>query len=391
MISPKPAASSFDPVAVAQRLIRAPSVTPTDAGAMDIVAAAARDAGFSVHIFDSCEGQHCVKNLVARRGVGRPMLAFVGHTDVVPPGDEQTWKHPPFAAEIHDDVLYGRGAVDMKSAIAAFIAATHPSKLDNSAAQRGSLSLLITGDEEVGSRAGMRAIMAYCEAHDMLPDVALVGEASNEGFLGQGMRIGRRGSLNASIKAHGRAGHVAWAHQAHNASHTLVAYVSRLLAYDFGAGQDPFPPTSLQVTNLTTPNQASNVVPDAASARLNIRFNPHFSGAMLQTLLAELGEPWRSELTVTTHISGEPYVCAAPALVAALSAACEQVVGHTPSRNAGGGVSDGRFLHTHCPIVEFGLVGDTAHQSDERAHIKDIYDLTAIYARTLDGYSRSAG
>jgi succinyl-diaminopimelate desuccinylase len=378
---------SLDALDLAQKFIRCESVTPADGGVMQEVATAARAAQFEVEVFEAREGQHVVKNLIARRGTQGPILAFVGHVDVVPPGDLQAWRYPPFSATVEAGMLYGRGAVDMKSSLAAFLAAAARLPTDFS----GSLQLLITGDEEEGSPQGMRAIIEKLLARMLVPDVGLIGEASNEGFFGQGMRIGRRGSLNVTVTAHGVQGHVAWPDRAKNAITPLVRFLAAATELPFGAAHTVFPPTHLEPTVLHTDNRVSNVVPARATARLNIRFNPLDTFAGLKAKLNALASSIDPQLQLDYQLSGEPYEAQAQRLTAALDIACSQVTGHTPQHNAGGGVSDGRFLHRLCPVVEFGLVGDTAHKVDERCALQDIVQLTDIYQKTLEQFFAASG
>jgi succinyl-diaminopimelate desuccinylase len=369
---------AIDPVTLAQLLIRCPSVTPTDAGVMEEVAAAARLAGFDVHVFEAEHAGQKIKNLVARRGQGSPSLAFVGHVDVVPPGPLAAWSQPPFAANLVDGRLYGRGAVDMKGDLAAFLSAAAATPQ-----ARGTLQLLITGDEEQGSPAGMRAIMAYIQQHQQVPEVGLIGEASCEGSFGQGIRIGRRGSLHAEIRAYGILGHVAWPQRARNALHLLVDYLHQVQDLPLAPAESVFPASSLQVTQVVCDNRTGNVIPGEALARLNIRFNPGDSGAQLKARLEALAQKISPHLEVQIRISGEPYLSGAPKLVEALLGGIAATLGKVPEQNAGGGTSDGRFLHALCPVVEFGLVGDLAHQVDESVPLSELLQLRDVYAATL--------
>ena len=377
---------ALDPLPLAQALIRCASITPADAGAMALVAEAARAAGFAVQesTAQDASGGNRVKNLFAQLGQGRPMLAFAGHVDVVPVGDSALWHYPPFAGQLADGRLHGRGSADMKSAIAAFIAAA--SRWQGAGQGRGALALLITGDEEEGSPEGTRALLDWCAARDLLPDAALIGEASNDGHLGQGLRIGRRGSLNVIARASGIAGHVARPAGTRNAAHMLVHYLDALVQRDWGGADGIFPPTSLQITRLQVPHAASNVIPAAAEAHFNLRFNRQQSGAGLSAELATLRDAVAPHVALHCTISGEPYQCNSPRLEDAVAAAVHAVTGLWPDRNAGGGVSDGRFIQRHCPVVEFGLVGDTIHQRDENVAVADIGALVDIYAAAIDNF-----
>ena len=384
-------------VDLSARLIRCQSVTPQDDGALGLVAEAAAAAGFAVERFENLNIEsHKVHNLFARRGTQGPLLAFAGHTDVVPPGPLKDWRHPPFAAVQEDGQLWGRGAADMKSAIAAFITAARLFGQESARHKErqasgdkpafGSLALLITGDEEVGSEAGMRSLLKWCQAHGQIPDACLIGEASNLGFLGQGMRLGRRGSLNVYLEARGVQGHVAYAdpHSQANAVHTLIDCLHAFRHHDWGTGSGPFPATGLQITQQRTANQATNIVPSEATAHLNVRFGPPHSGISLIETFKRLSAPWQKVLTLDCQISGEPYHMAKEhPLAQAVAQASQEVCGQAPEGNAGGGVSDGRFIHTLCPVVEFGLVADTIHAVNEHSATHDIGRLVEIYRRTL--------
>ncbi len=385
MFDPHAPPPPVDALNLAQQLIRCPSVTPKDAGAMAVLAAAARRAGFTVETFTDVHAGQPVQNLIARRGTGSPSLAFTGHVDVVPPGPAASWRHPPFAGVVAEGRLHGRGAVDMKGALAAFLAAA-----SNTPQARGTLSLLVTGDEEDGGPAGMRALLAHLQAQGPLPDVALIGEASNEGEMGEGMRIGRRGSLHATLRAEGIQGHVAWPQKARNALHLLLDACQAVRRLPLAPAHSVFPASSLQITQLHCANDTGNVIPGAALAKLNLRFNPGDDGGALAAAIVEAVQKSSPFVTVETSISGEPYLSEAPQLVAALLAACRRVLGRSPEQNAGGGTSDGRFLQRHFPVVEFGLVGDLAHQVNESVPIAELHQLQEVYAATLENFFSSS-
>jgi len=364
-----------DPVGLAQALIRHASVTPADDGAQALLAGWLTQLGFRVtHLpFGT------TPNLYAEIGAGAPHLCFAGHTDVVPPGDD--WTAPPFAGDIHDGVVIGRGAVDMKGAIAAFVAATAMHLVDN--APRGTISLLITGDEEGPALDGTVRVLSWLEEHGKRPDFCLVGEPTNPVRLGEVVKIGRRGSMNASIIVHGRQGHAAYPQRADNPNHRLVRILATLAAETLDEGTEWFEPSSLQITSIDVGNAATNVIPARASARLNIRFNDHHTGASLtEWLRARIAaEAVHFELDVA--VSGEAFLTQPGPAVERLCAAIASVTGIEPRLDTGGGTSDARFITRLCPVAEFGLVGATMHQSDERVPVAELRDLAAIYRAVL--------
>ncbi len=372
--------SHSDPVPLAQALLRCASVTPQDEGAQAILAAALTPMGFTVHHLPF----NRTPNLFARLGTGTPHFCFAGHTDVVPPG--QAWRHPPFAGAIEDGVLYGRGACDMKGAIAAFVAACarHLAK----GPPRGSISLLITGDEEGPATDGTVRVLEWMEANGQLPDFCLVGEPTNPAAIGDMIKIGRRGSLNATITLHGVQGHVAYPHRAHNPIHPLITLLSELTGTVLDTGTQHFEPTSLQVTSIDVGNQANNVIPASATARLNIRFNDRHTGASLQAWLREAVDRHapphgarQASLDVT--VSGEAFLTADTGFTTRLAGAIAQVTGVQPRLDTGGGTSDARFIARTTKVAEFGLVGATMHKTDECVSVADLRLLTDIYAQIL--------
>ncbi len=363
----------LDAVLLAQALIRCPSVTPADAGALDVVAEAASTIGFSVHRLDF-DG---TPNLFARRGEAGPHFCFAGHTDVVPAG-EAPWTAGPFAAELRDGVLYGRGACDMKGAIAAFLAAAarHP-------AHAGSVSLLITGDEEGPATGGTVRVLEWMATNHQIPDFCLVGEPTNPSRLGEVIKIGRRGSLNARITVEGLQGHVAYPARVDNPVHRLVAALDAITAVPLDAGTAWFEPSSLQVTSVDVGNPATNLVPSIASARLNIRFNDRHTGASLEAWLrAALGR-YASRFTLEVSVSGEAFLTAPGPLVDRLAAAVGAATGVQPRLDTGGGTSDARFISRYCPVAEFGLVGTTMHMADEHVSVSDLLALKQVYSAVL--------
>jgi succinyl-diaminopimelate desuccinylase len=360
-----------DPLPLAQALVRCRSVTPADGGAQDVVAAALEPLGFRVWrlMFGT------TPNLFARRGEAGPHLCFAGHTDVVPPGDG--WDGDPFGGEVRDGVLYGRGACDMKGAIAAFVAAA----ADHRGA--GSVSLLITGDEEGPATDGTVRVLGWMAEHGHTPDFCLVGEPTNPVRLGEVIKIGRRGSLNADIAVHGTQGHAAYPQRADNPVHRLVRALSALTEARLDDGSEWFEPSSLQVTSVDVGNPATNVIPGLARARLNIRFNDRHTGASLEAWLRATLARHAERFDLEAAVSGEAFLTAPGPSVDRLAAAIAGAAGITPRLDTGGGTSDARFIARHCPVAEFGLVGATMHQADERVPVDDLRRLARIYGAVL--------
>ena len=377
-------AALIDPIALAQDLIRRPSVTPADAGAMDIVQEALESLGFNCRRMRFGE----IENLYARYGTASPNLCFAGHTDVVPVGDAAAWSHDPFEGAVRDGMLVGRGAVDMKSAIAAFIAAA--SQALAAGGPSGSLSLLITGDEEGEAVDGTRAVVAALQAEGEVIDHCVVGEPTSSQVLGDMIKIGRRGSLNAEIHVEGVQGHVAYPQRAANPVPPLIRLLSAVQNRTLDEGYQGFQPSNLEVTTIDVGNAASNVIPARASARLNIRFNPSHTGAglsdWLQTEARSAGEGFSGRVALTPKISGEAFLTAPGPFTDVVGKAVTSVTGVTPELSTTGGTSDARFIRAMCPVVEFGLVGATMHGVDERVEVKDITVLTAIYGALIEGY-----
>ncbi len=367
----------IDALDLACRLIACPSVTPADAGAQDVLAAALAGIGFTVHRFaDGTLPDGPVANLFATVGSGAPHFAFAGHTDVVPAGDG--WD--AFTPRVADGWLTGRGAADMKGSIAAFVAAA-----ERQVAQgfTGTLSLIITGDEEGPATFGTAALLGWMAEHGHVPDACLVGEPTGARVLGDTVKIGRRGSLNAWLVVHGAQGHVAYPDRADNPVTRLVAILSRLKARVLDTGSDRFQPSNLEVTDITVGNPANNVIPGAASARLNIRFNDRHRGADLEAWLRGVVAEEAPAADVTVRISGEAFLTVPGELSDMVAAAIHAVTGHTPDLSTTGGTSDARFIRALCPVVEFGLVGATMHQVGEAVRVADLRVLTDIYAAVL--------
>ena len=364
-----------DPLDLARALIRCASVTPADDGAQAIVAEALGMLGFTVHRlrFGGTE------NLFARIGNGGPHFCFAGHTDVVPPG--AAWRTDPFGAELADARLFGRGACDMKGAIAAFIAAV-PGILPLPC---GSISLLITGDEEGPARDGTVRVLEWMQAHGHIPDMCLVGEPTNPAKLGEVIKVGRRGSLNATLRVLGVQGHVAYPHLADNPVHRLIAALNALTSGPLDGGTRWFEASCLQVTSIDVGNAATNVIPAAAEARLNIRFNDEHTGASLATWLRQVIAPHAPRFELDVSVSGEAFLTEPGPFTTLLADVVKLVTGTTPRLDTGGGTSDARFIARYCPVAEFGLVGATMHKADENVSLADLRALTEIYAGVLRG------
>jgi len=373
-----------DPVALAAELIRRPSVTPADAGAMDVLEKNLRGLGFTCRRMRFGE----IENLYAKVGVGRPNLCFAGHTDVVPPGDANAWTTPPFAGAVKTGILHGRGAADMKGAIGAFVAAA--GRVLARGEVPGAISLLITGDEEGVAEDGTKAVVAALQAEGEPIDHCIVGEPTSQARLGDMIKIGRRGSLNSQITVEGVQGHVAYPDRAANPVPILIRLLSRLTARRLDDGYEGFQPSNLEVTTIDVGNAASNVIPARATARLNIRFNPTHTGAQLiEWIEAEArsaGEGSSGRVSVNTQISGEAFLTRRGPFTDLIAAMTEEVAGVTPELSTSGGTSDARFIRFLCPVVELGLVGTTMHKVDEQVAVADIERLTRLYERIIDGY-----
>jgi succinyl-diaminopimelate desuccinylase len=377
----------LDPAALAAALIRRPSVTPRDEGALDIVAEALEELGFTCHrlVFGD-DGSEPVHNLYARHGSSRPNLCFAGHTDVVPTGAADAWSFDPFAAISRDGALYGRGAVDMKGAIAAFIAAAQEYLEERGPGFSGSLSLLITGDEEGAAINGTRKVLDWLEERDEIIDACLVGEPTSARSLGDMIKIGRRGSMTGRLTVHGVQGHTAYPHLADNAAHRLVAMLYALTTAELDHGSEHFQPSTLQVSTIDIGNPTSNVIPAAAHAVFNIRFNDQWTSESLQSWLAERLDAAGGQYTLDISVSGESFLVPPATLSERLAEAIHRVTGRTPELSTTGGTSDARFIQAYCPVAEFGLVGQTMHKVDERVDLADLADLTRIYRTFLGLY-----
>jgi succinyl-diaminopimelate desuccinylase len=370
---------TIDPIALAQELIRRPSVTPADEGALDILAAVLDRLGFETHLLTFGKAPDGpVKNLFARRGSGGPHFAFAGHTDVVPAGDAAAWSLDPFAADIRNGQLVGRGAADMKGSIAAFVAA-----VARVGELPGSLSFVITGDEEGPATFGTVKLLEWMEAHGHVPDACLVGEPTSLRTLGDMVKVGRRGSLNAWITVNGAQGHVAYPDRADNPITRLVRLLDTLKSRKLDEGSDWFDPSNLEITDLAVGNPAMNVIPAQARARINIRFNDLHRGADLKAWIEEVVVEAAPAHELQVRISGEAFLTEPGLLSDTVAAAIEMVTGVTPELSTSGGTSDARFIRRLCPVVEFGLPGQSMHKVDEAVAVADIERLADIYAELL--------
>jgi succinyl-diaminopimelate desuccinylase len=363
---------AIDPVELASRLIACPSVTPARGAVFDALEEALKPLGFEVHRFVRGE----VENLFASRGEGSPHFGFAGHLDVVPPGEG--WSGDPFGPEIRGGLLYGRGAVDMKGGIAAFVTAAA-----EVAEHRGTLSLLITGDEEGPAVDGTRAIIDWMAERSIRPDMILIGEPTSEARLGDVVKIGRRGTVNMWIEVPGLQGHVAYPHRADNPVPKLARIVEALGALHLDEGTDAFQASNLEFTAVATPTRATNIIPGSATAQLNIRFNNLHRGEELIRRVREIVAEVAPGATVEAKVSGEAFLTPPGPLYELVTQAISAETGVEPKLSTGGGTSDGRFLIELCPVVDFGLPNATMHKLDEAASVEDLRALARIYARIV--------
>lgn len=376
--------AGIDAVELTRELIRRPSVTPADAGAMDVVEQVLAGLGFSCRRMRFGE----IENLYARIGTARPNLCFAGHTDVVPVGDAAAWSREAFAADIVDGVLIGRGAVDMKSAIAAFAAAAASALAEG--AVKGSLSFLITGDEEGVALDGTKRVVETLRTEGEVIDHCIVGEPTSAESFGDMVKIGRRGSINVGIRVEGIQGHVAYPHRAANPVPVLIRLLAALQARVLDEGYTDFQPSNLEVTTVDVGNPTTNLIPAVATARLNIRFNPAHRGADLaawiQAEADRAAEGFPGTITLTPAISGEAFLTEQGPFTELVAGAVEAVSGQRPDLSTTGGTSDARFIRALCPVVELGLVGRTMHAVDERAPVEEIRHLQAVYETLIRRY-----
>jgi succinyl-diaminopimelate desuccinylase len=369
--------AAIDPIDLASRLIACPSITPASGEVFSVLEQALRPLGFEVHRFTAGEAPDGpVENLFATRGSGSPHFGFAGHLDVVPPGGG--WTSGAFEPEIRGGLLYGRGAVDMKGGIAAFAAAC--AEVPD---HKGTLSFIITGDEEGPAVHGTLALMAWMAERGIRPDMVLIGEPTSEARLGDIVKIGRRGTVNMWINVPGHQGHVAYPHRADNPVPKLARVIAALEALHLDDGSEGFQPSNLEFTAVGTPTHATNIIPGAATAQLNIRFNNRHRGEELVELVRRTVAEAAPGATVEAKISGEAFLTPPGPLYDIVTAAITAETGVVPTLSTAGGTSDGRFLIKLCPVVDFGLPNGTMHKLDEAAAVEDIRTLQRIYARII--------
>ena len=369
-------------VLLAQRLVQCPSVTPREGGALDLLEAELTAMGCACTRLPFGEAEERVDNLFARWGTGGPHFAFAGHTDVVPPGDTAAWTHDPFSGEIVDGRLHGRGAADMKGGVAAFVAAT--ARFLETPPQQGSISFLITGDEEGDAINGTTRMVDWVRDNDQVPDMCLVGEPTNVSEMGDVIKNGRRGSLSCKLTVTGIQGHVAYPHLADNPLTHLLAMLAPVNGCELDGGTEFFDPSTANVTSIDVGNKAGNVIPASATAQFNIRFNTEHSADSLIGWLEEhfdrVGGTWEAHWKATAH----PFLTPPGQLTDMIADATEKIVGRRPKLSTNGGTSDARFITNICPVAEFGLVGRTMHKIDEQVAVEDIDSLTDIYTHILN-------
>ena len=378
-----------DALSIARDLIRCPSVTPADAGALGVLETRLRAAGFDVHRVTFSEpGAADIDNLYARIGRGAPHLSFAGHTDVVPPGDEAAWTHGAFSGDVKDGFLYGRGAVDMKGGIACSVAAT----LDFLAAHGGrppgdgSISFIITGDEEAAAVNGTVKLMQWADARGEKFDHCVLGEPSNVETMGDCIKVGRRGSQSGTLIVDGVQGHVAYPHQASNPIPDIAALITALDSEPLDRGSDHFQASNLEFSSVDVGNAAHNVIPAQARARFNIRYNDAHSRESLETWVGNCAKAAGGRFEIVFSESAKPFITEAGPLVETVIAAIRAITGLDPERSTSGGTSDARFICRYAPVVELGIVGQTMHQSDERVAVADIETLTRIYGDLIERF-----
>lgn len=371
----------IDPVALTQALVRCPSITPEDAGAQSVLRAALTSLGFECR--DLKFGN--IGNMLARKGYKGPHLCFCGHTDVVSPGDRALWSVDPFAANIWDGKIIGRGTSDMKGNIAAFAAAVSLYLQDNPDFD-GSISFLITGDEEAEAVNGTVRVLSWMEEHHQLADFYLVGEPSNPDALGDEIKIGRRGSLTGTITVHGTQGHVAYPERADNPLPKLARLLTTLDQHVFDNGTDHFPPTHLEIVTIDTGNKADNIIPAASTAKFNVRFNDLWNAQTLESKIRSILDSAGAAYELHTTSNAQAFITAPGALTTIVSRAISDITGRMPKLSTGGGTSDARFAAQYGPVVECGLINKTIHKIDEHVAIDDLYKLVQIYRRILEYY-----
>ena len=371
-----------DVIKITQKLIRCPSVTPLDAGAQIYLAQYLEALGFECHHLQYED----VPNLFARIGTGSPHICYGGHTDVVPPGPEKKWTFGPFNPEIKDGILYGRGASDMKGSVAAFAAAVAEFIKKHGAPNKGSISLLITGDEEGPAVNGTIKVLEWMKANGHVPDVCLVGEPTNPQALGDEIKIGRRGSLSGVLRVQGKQGHVAYPARADNPLPRLIKMTDALASYKFDEGSEFFSATNLEITSIDVGNTADNVIPDSGFAKFNVRYNDKWTKNTLSQKIADILDDLGHEFDLTLSGNAESFITPPGAWTETIRSAVKDITGRTAEYTTTGGTSDARFIVNYCPTVEFGPINQTIHQIDENASVQVLEDVTRIYTRILEIY-----
>ncbi len=375
-----------DALSIAQKLIRCKSITPEDDGAMAYLSSVLKSMGFEIFDlpFDGRES-YPVKNIFARIGKGAPHLCFAGHTDVVPPGDESAWSVPPFAGEVKGDSLIGRGASDMKGNIAAFMAAAEKFLVANKNFT-GSMSLLITGDEEKDAVNGTSRVLEWMKKNNHVPDVCIVGEPSNPDYIGQEIKIGRRGSLTGKLTVKGKQGHVAYPDRADNPLPRMIALLDALERTVFDKGSAHFPQSNLEITTIDVGNKADNVIPAMATASFNVRFSDRWTGEALEEKIREVLNKASMEYEIKFIRGAESFLTQPGPWTALVCNTVEAVTGHKPAMTTNGGTSDARFVAQYCPVVEFGMVNKSIHQVDEFCTLSQLEKCESIYHEILKRY-----
>ena len=372
----------IDPLELTQKLVRCPSVTPKNAGALEVLEDALKNLGFICTRLPFSGGAAAkVDNLYARLGTKEPHFCFAGHTDVVPVGAETDWDFPPFAAEVDNGILYGRGTSDMKGGIAAFVAAV--SSLDDF---DGSISLLITGDEEGPAVNGTVKMLEWLKEQDEVPDICLVGEPTNIAKIGDMAKIGRRGSINAELTIHGTQGHVAYPDQADNPIPRLIKVLDKFTRANLDQGNEYFQASNLEVVNIDVGNEATNVIPMDATAKFNIRFNNEHTPDGLIEWITDICESVGGDYTLDVNVSGDAFLTAEGLISDVIKGAIKSVTGKEVELSTSGGTSDARFIKNYCPVAEFGLINKTIHKVNECVRVDDLMILRDIYLQMLKIY-----
>ena len=376
-----------DALELAQALIRCPSVTPADEGALGVLQSSLEGLGFTCHrMIFSEEGTPDVDNLYARLGTDGPNFCYAGHTDVVPVGNEAGWTVDPFGGEVIDGTLYGRGATDMKGGIACFVSGMAQFLKNRSGNFNGSISLLITGDEEGPSINGTRKVLDWMAERNEVLDACIVGEPTNPNKLGEMVKIGRRGSISGWLTVHGMQGHTAYPHLADNPLPRMIEMLRAITSEELDEGTNHFQPSNLQLTTIDVGNTATNIIPGEVRAAFNVRFNDLHTSGSLMAWVKEKFDAIGGDYDVEFQITGEAFLTPPGKLSSLLSEAVERATGLKPDLSTTGGTSDARFIKDFCPIAEFGLISQSMHKVDECVRLSDMAQLTNIYEIFLDGY-----